>query len=69
MIVKSKEDTKLSFPDFALSGSILQVSDEVKYLGGYITADMSDDRNIYKQHCMKYVQANMLLQKFSKCTL
>ena len=42
MIVRSKEDRKLSFPVFSLSGMALEVRDEVKYLGHYLTNDLSD---------------------------
>lgn len=36
MLVRSGEDNKLSFPYFSLSGTVLKVCDEVKYLGRYI---------------------------------
>ena len=68
MIVRSKEDRKLSFPVFFLSVMALEVRDEVKYLGHYLTNDLSDDRDIYKQRRMLYAQANVLVRKFSMCS-
>lgn len=68
MIVRSREDRKLSFPEFSLSGIALKVCDEVKYLGHYITDDLSDDRDIFRQRRMMYAQANMLIRKFSMCS-
>jgi len=52
MIVRSREDSKLSFPAFYLSGTLFKVCDEVKYLGHYITDDLSDDRDIHRQYRM-----------------
>ena len=68
MIIRSKEDSKLSFPVFFLSGTALKVCDEVKYLGHYLTNDLSDDRDIYRQRRMLYAQANMIVRKFSMCS-
>ena len=69
MIARSREDNKLSFPAFSLSGTVLKVCDEVKYLGHYITDDLSDDRDIHRQYCMTYAHTNMLNCKFSMCSL
>ncbi len=49
-------DRKLTFPDFSPSGSVLKVCNEAKYLGNYITDDLSDDRDMYRQCCTLYVQ-------------
>ena len=68
MIVRSKEDNKLSFPAFFLSGTVLKICEEVKYLGHYLTDDLSDDRDIQRQYRMMYAQANMLIRKFSMCS-
>ena len=66
MIARSREDNKLikSFHAFSLSGTVLKVCDEVRYLGHYITDDLSDDRDIHRQYCMMYSQANMPNQTF-----
>ncbi len=34
----------------------------------YITDDLSDDRDIYRQCRMMYAQANMLMHKFNMCS-
>jgi len=61
MIVKNKEDRRQLFPQFSLSGIDFKVCDEAKYLGYYITENLSDDRDIYRQCRMICAQANMLI--------
>lgn len=39
----------MSFPDFQLSGAVLSVRNEVKYMGHYITDDLSDDRDLHTE--------------------
>ena len=68
MITRSRDHKKLLFPDFLLSSSVLKVC-EIKYLGHYISSDLSDDKDIYRQCRMLYAQANMLLRKFSMCSV
>ncbi len=68
MIVRSKEDKKLVFPPFSLCDNPLMTCQEIKYLGHYLTFDWRDDKDIYRQTCKQYAQANMLLRKFSKCS-
>ncbi len=55
-IVRIREDRKLTFPDFSLSGSVIKVCNESKYLGHYITDDLSGDRDMYRQCCTLYGQ-------------
>ena len=69
MIVRSKEDRQLTFPDFFLSGSGLDVCSEIKYLGHIISNDLSDDKDIYRQRRKLYAQGNMLCRKFSMCSV
>ncbi|KAL0970009.1 hypothetical protein UPYG_G00235880 [Umbra pygmaea] len=68
LICRTKEDKSLKFPDFKLAGNNLEVSDKVKYLGHFITDDMKDDDDIYRQCCKIYAQANILARKFSMCS-
>ena len=68
LIVRSREDAKAVFPNFTLSSNILLVSKDIKYLGHYISDDLSDDRDINRQQCKLYGQANTLLRRFSKCS-
>ena len=51
LIVRSKEDTKAVFPNVILSSNILLVCNEMKYLGHYISDDLSDDKDIHRQRC------------------
>lgn len=68
MVVRTKEDSKLIFPDFSLTGSVLNSSNMVKYLGHYISNDLTDDRDIHRQLCKLYAQSNMLVSKFNMCS-
>ena len=68
MIVRSSEDRKSTFPVFHLCGSPLLICKETKYLGHVLSEDWTDDRDVYRQCCKIYAQANMLLRKFSMCS-
>ena len=68
MIIRSREDSKMLFPVFCLSATVLKVCDEIKYLGYYITNDLCDDQDIYRQRRMLNAQANMIVGKFSMCS-
>lgn len=46
--------------DFKLSGNVLNICNEVKYLGHVITDQVTDDEDIYRQCRMFYVRANIL---------
>lgn len=62
MVIRSREDRKLLFPDLSLSDTVLKVCKEVKYLRHYISDDLSDDLQTCR---MMYAQINMLMCKFS----
>lgn len=68
LICRTKEDQKLHFPTFYLSGQSLCVSYCTKYLGHIITDRLEDDADMYRQRRMLYVQANMLVRKFHHCS-
>ena len=68
MIVRTKDDQKLTFPSFPLAGEVLEVVKKFKYLGHIIRDDLSDDDDVQRQCCMLYGQANMLARKFHMCT-
>ena len=68
MIVRSAGDRKSTFPTFSLADSPLAVCEETKYLGHVISNDWSDDKDLYRQRCKIYAQANMLSRKFSMCS-
>ena len=60
LICRTKDDLKLRFPDFYLSGQTMSVSKSVKYLGHIITDTLEDDEDMFRQRRALYVQANML---------
>ncbi len=68
MICRNKEDKSIHFPVFKLSKKSFTVCAKVKYLGHIITECMTDDEDIERQRRMMYMQANMLLCKFSFCS-
>ena len=69
MICRTKEDKTLKFPVFTLSGATVKVCDTVKYLGHIITDCLSDDEDMYRQCRLLYAQANILVRKFSCCSV
>ena len=69
MIIRCREDRKSIFPVFHLSDVALGVSRELKYLGHIISEDLTDDSDIQRQCRKIYAQANMLLRKFSLCSV
>jgi len=68
MVVKAKDDRKMSLPQFYLSGELLNVCSEVKYLGHICTDDLSDDKDIARQCRKLYAQGNTLVRQFHMCT-
>lgn len=68
LICRTKGDKELCFPDFCLSGQRLSVCRKTKYLGHFITDQLSDDEDIYRQCRILYAQANMLVRKFHMCS-
>ena len=55
--------------NFKLNGMILHVVASYKYLGHYITDDLSDDDDINRQRRTLFVQGNRILRKFNMCSL
>ena len=56
-------------PEFKLKGVTLHVVATYKYLGNYISDDLSDDDDTNRQHRTLYVQRNIILRTFSICSL
>ena len=52
-----------------LYGSELNWVDAYKYLGCFITSDLKDDRDIRRQVRAIYCRGNMIIRKFSKCSV
>ena len=69
MIFRSVTLKGCSFPGFKLNGTNLPVIKTYKYLGNYISDDLSDDDDINRQRRTLYVQGNVILRKFNMCSL
>ena len=69
MIFRSATLKGCSIPEFKLKGVTLHVVATYKYLGNYISDDLSDDDDINRQRRTLYVQGNIILRKFSMCFL
>ena len=67
MIFRSATLKGCSIPEFNLKGVTLHVVATYKYLGNYISDDLSDDDDINRQRRTLYVQGNIILRKFSMC--
>ena len=68
MVIRAPSDRQLRVPDFSLNGQVLCAKREVKYLGHFITDDLSDDRDIERQRRSLYAQGNMLIRKLHMCS-
>ncbi len=68
MICRIKEDKSIHFSIYKLSNKSLTGCAKVKYLGHFITERMTDDEDNERQRRMMYMQANILLRKFSFCS-
>ena len=69
MIYRSMTLKGCAIPNFKLNGIILHVVASYKYLGHYITDDLSDDDDINRQCRTLFVQGNIILRKFNMCSL
>ena len=59
-----------TIPNFKLNGIILlHMVASYKYLGHYITDDLSDDDDINRQRRTLFVQGNIILRKFNNVFL
>lgn len=63
IFIDKSKDQNLAIPEFSL-----KVCTPIKYLGHYMSDDLSDDIVIFRQCCLMYAQANMLSCKFGMCT-
>ena len=69
MIYRSMTLKGCTIPNFNLNGMILHVVASYKYLGHYITDDLSDDDDINIQRRTLFVQGTIILRKFNMCSL
>ena len=58
-----------SFPCFTLEGLALQTVSEFKYLGHMINNDFSDDDDIKREIRNLFMRTNILIRRYSKCSL
>ena len=65
MIYRSMTLKGCTIPNFKLNEIILHVVASYKYLGHYITDDLSDDDDINRQRRTLFVQGNIILRKFN----
>ena len=68
MIYRSMTLKGCTIPNFKLNGIILHVVASYKYIGHWITDDLSDDEDIHRQRRTLIVQGNIILRKFNMCT-
>jgi hypothetical protein len=57
------------FDNFVLGNDKLKFVTSFKYLGHLITDDLSDDDDMMKQMGLLYGRTNMLIRKFTKCSV
>jgi len=57
------------FPRFRLGVSDLQFVPQFKHLGRFITHNLSDDNDIQRVIRSMFVRCNILIRKFSKCSV
>jgi hypothetical protein len=60
---------KLSIPKVSLNGDDLVYTDTIKYLGVILNNTFKDDADIMRQLRSLYASSNILLRKFSHCSL
>ncbi|XP_073953508.1 uncharacterized protein [Choristoneura fumiferana] len=55
-------------PQVKLEGTPLKVVEEFKYLGHWVTASLSDCKDIERERRALAVRSNMLIRRFARCT-
>ena len=58
----------VQMPVFSLAGEQLHEVSKIKYLGHFLSNDLSDDADIERQCRLLFAQGNMLLRKFHMCS-
>lgn len=69
MIFRSRALRNAILPEFELYGNTIREVTEYKYLGCYITHDLSDDKDIDRQRRKLYIAGNTLFRKFNMCSI
>ena len=68
MTVKPYCYKKLSVPDFYINDTVLSTTEDIKYLGCFITDNLTDDKDINRQIRCLYTRGNILISKFRHCS-
>ena len=69
MYIRPKHMNRIGPVKQFLYGNELRWVDEYKYLGCYITSDFVDDRDLKRQARAIYSRGNMIVRKFSTCSV
>ena len=69
MVFKAKCMCKFNNPSFKLNSNFIENVNDFKYLGHFITDNLSDKLDIERQRRKLYAQGNSLIRKFYMCTL
>ena len=69
MCCRSRLLRDVRIPDFSIGGVPIAKVSVVKYLGHFITDDLTDDKDIARQNRVLFCQGNMILRKFHMCTV
>ena len=69
MFFKSSYIPNFKIPTFSLNDNDINVVDTFKYLGHFISKNLSDKEDIERQRKKLYAQGNSLIRKFHMCTL
>ena len=69
MCCRSKLLKGVRTQDFCMGGVPIVKVEQVKYLGHYITEDLTDDADIARQNRVLCCQDNMVLRKFHMCSV
>ena len=68
MCIRLKSMKDVYFPKLYLSDKVVQVVDNEKYLGSFISKDLSDDDDILRQMRSIYGRGNVLIHNFRNCS-
>ena len=60
---------KKNFPLFKIGGSSIQYITQFKYLGHVISNSVNDDEDIQREIRNMFIRTNILVRRFSKCSL
>lgn len=68
MKILTQQEKNLVFSQFLLGSLALPQTSCIKYLGHYISDDLSDDKDIGRQRNYLYVRGNIIMRNFCRCS-